>query len=89
MKNQGTSSLKCAWRNEKSTNECYCFFYLRSDWNEEETKEAFEKATDIINEKFPKTSILIKNGKYLLIISKYEEYTAKVYKGPDFYMTCL
>ena len=55
-------------------------FDLRSDWNEEETKEAFEKATDIINEKFPKTTILIKNRKYRLVISKYEELTAKVIK---------
>ena len=55
-------------------------FDLRSDWNEEETKEAFEKAADIINEKFPKTTIFIKNRKYWLVISKYEEYTAEVRK---------
>ena len=55
-------------------------FDLRSDWDEEETKEVFEKATDIINEKFPKTSILIKNRKYRLLIKKYEETTAKVDK---------
>ena len=55
-------------------------FDLRSDCDEEETKEVFEKATDIINEKFPKTSILIKNRKYRLLIKKYEETTAKVNK---------
>ena len=53
-------------------------FDLSSDWDEEETKEAFEKAAEVIDQKFSKASILLKSRTYWFVIRKYEETTAKL-----------